>query len=92
MGLKFDLIFLDGEKTEYPDYYDIILDCLKPGGYILADNTLWDGHVVDPNYDKDPQTIGIRRFNDMVQADPRTEVAMIPIRDGITIIRKKTNS
>lgn len=92
LGLKFDLIFLDGEKTEYPDYYDIILDCLKPGGYILADNTLWDGHVVDPHYDKDPQTIGIRRFNDMVQADPRTEVAMIPIRDGITIIRKKTNS
>jgi predicted O-methyltransferase YrrM len=58
---------------------------------MIADNTLWDGHVVDSAYDKDPQTIGVRRFNDMVQADERTEVAMIPIRDGLTIIRKIEN-
>ena len=88
LGLMFDMIFLDGDKTQYPEYYRILMDYLKPGGYMIADNTLWDGHVVDSAYDKDPQTIGVRRFNDMVQADERTEVAMIPIRDGLTIIRK----
>ena len=89
LGLMFDLIFLDGEKMEYPDYYTVLMDYLNPGGYMIADNTLWDGHVVDCNYDKDPQTIGVRRFNDMVQADSGTEVAMIPIRDGLSIVRKK---
>lgn len=91
LGLLFDMIFLDGDKTQYPEYYRILMDYLKPGGYMIADNTLWDGHVVDSAYDKDPQTIGVRRFNDMVQADERTEVAMIPIRDGLTIIRKIEN-
>ncbi len=89
LGLKFDMIFLDGEKREYPDYYDVLLDYLRPGGYMIADNTLWDGHVVDSEYDSDPQTIAVRKFNDMVKADDRVEVAMIPIRDGLTIIRKK---
>ena len=89
LGLMFDMIFLDGEKTQYPEYYEILMDWLKPGGYMIADNTLWDGHVVDSGYDKDPQTIGVRRFNDMVRADEGVEVAMIPIRDGLTIIRKK---
>ena len=91
IGLEFDMIFLDGDKTQYPEYNRILMDYLKPGGYMIADNTLWDGHVVDSAYDKDPQTIGVRRFNDMVQADERTEVAMIPIRDGLTIIRKIEN-
>ena len=89
LGLKFDMIFLDGEKREYPDYYAAFLDYLKPGGYMVADNTLWDGHVVDSNYDSDPQTVAVRKFNDMVKADERVEVAMIPIRDGLSIIRKK---
>lgn len=89
LGLTFDMIFLDGEKREYPDYYDVLLDYLRPGGYMIADNTLWDGHVVESEYDSDPQTIAVRRFNDMVKADDRVEVAMIPIRDGLTIIRKK---
>ncbi len=89
MGIEFDMIFLDGEKTQYPEYYTVLMDYLKPGGYMIADNTLWDGHVVDESYDKDPQTAGVKRFNDMVQADKRTEVAMIPLRDGLTIIRKK---
>lgn len=88
LGLEFDMVFLDGEKTEYPAYYEVIMDCLKPGGYILADNTLWDGHVADPAYDRDPQTVAIRKFNDIVAADKRVEVAMIPVRDGITIIKK----
>lgn len=89
LGLKFDMIFLDGEKREYPDYYTVLLDYLKPSGYMIADNTLWDGHVVDKNYDSDPQTAAVRTFNDMVASDERVEVAMIPIRDGLTIIRKK---
>lgn len=87
LGVKFDMVFMDGEKRQYPQYYEMLLDWVKPGGYILADNTLWDGHVVDSAYDRDPQTIAIRRFNDMVHADPRVEVSMIPVRDGITIIR-----
>ena len=89
LGLKFDLIFLDAEKREYPDYYNALLEYLKPGGYMIADNTLWDGHVVDGAYDQDPQTVAVRKFNDMARADQRVEVAMIPIRDGLTIIRKK---
>ena len=89
LGLKFDLIFLDAEKREYPDYYNALLEYLKPGGYMIADNTLWDGHVVDKEYDSDPQTAAVKRFNDMVCADERVEVAMIPIRDGLSIISKK---
>ena len=89
LGLEFDMIFLDGEKREYPEYYESLLQYLRPGGYMIADNTLWDGHVVDKEYDSDPQTIAVRKFNDTVRADERVEVAMIPIRDGLTIIRKK---
>ena len=88
LGLMFDMIFLDGEKREYPDYYTALLNYLKPGGYMIADNTLWDGHVVDKDYDSDPQTAAVKRFNDMVADDERVEVAMIPIRDGLTIIRR----
>ena len=89
LGIMFDMIFLDGEKREYPDYYTVLLNYLKPGGYMIADNTLWDGHVADSNYDSDPQTVAVKKFNDMVVADERVEVAMIPIRDGLSIIRKK---
>lgn len=89
LGMQFDLVFMDGEKRQYPQYYEMVLDYVRPGGYILADNTLWDGHVVDPGYGRDEQTVAIRRFNDMVAADGRVEVAMIPIRDGLSIIRKK---
>lgn len=91
LGLKFDMIFLDGEKRQYPDYYTALLEYLKPGGYMIADNTLWDGHVVDKEYDSDPQTVAVRKFNDMVATDDRVEVAMIPIRDGLTIVRKIEN-
>ena len=91
LGLEFDMIFLDGEKREYPEYYESLLQYLRPGGYMIADNTLWDGHVVDREYDSDPQTVAVKKFNDMVTADERVEVAMIPIRDGLTIIRKIEN-
>jgi predicted O-methyltransferase YrrM len=89
LGLQYDMVFLDGEKREYPEYYSSLLEYLKPGGFMIADNTLWDGHVVEKEYDSDPQTIAVRKFNDMVRNDSRVEVAMIPIRDGLTIIRKK---
>ena len=85
----FDLIFLDAEKREYPDYYKQLFKYLKVGGYIIADNTLWDGHVVDPEYSKDRQTKAIKEFNDIVAADTRvTAVSIVPIRDGLTIIRR----
>ena len=87
--LKFDLAFIDGDKKQYVDYYRLVMEHLRPGGYILADNTLWDGHVVDAAYDKEKQTVGIRMFNDMVAADESVEKVIIPMRDGLTLIRKK---
>lgn len=83
-----DMIFIDADKRQYPAYYEECLRLLRPGGFMLADNTLWDGHVVDPAYGRDPQTAGIRRFNDTVAADSRVEKVMLPLRDGLTIIRK----
>ena len=88
MGVKFDLAFIDGNKREYIAYYELALEHLSDGGWILADNTLWDGHVIDPAY-KDAQTNGVRAFNDYVRADERVEEVILPLRDGLTIIRKK---
>lgn len=85
---SFDFIFIDADKREYTAYYDAVMPLLRHGGYILADNTLWDGHVVDPAYDRDRQTLGVRQFNDTVAADPRVEKVIIPLRDGLTLIRK----
>lgn len=90
LGIMFDMMFLDGDKRTYAETYDALLPLLNPGGIILADNTLWDGHVVDPQYDRDSQTVGIRRFNDRIAEDDRVEKVIVPIRDGLTIIRKKT--
>lgn len=83
----FDMIFMDGDKREYRRYYEALMPLLKPGGYLLADNTLWDGHVLEEN-PKSPQTRGIREFNDFVAADCGVEKVIIPVRDGITVIRK----
>ena len=88
LGITFDLIFMDGDKRTYCETYEALLPLLRPGGLILADNTLWDGHVCDLAYDHDKQTQGIRRFNDRVAADARVERVMLPLRDGITMIRK----
>ena len=88
LGVTFDMAFIDGDKRTYCECYDMVLGVLRPGGFIVADNTLWDGHVVDPAYDHDHQTQGIRRFNDYVAQDPRTEQVILPLRDGLTIIRK----
>ncbi len=87
-GLKFDLVFIDADKRHYTDYYEAVLPRLNEGGYILADNTLWDGHVVqDDVRESDLQTQGILAFNDHVAADPRVEKVILPVRDGLTIIR-----
>lgn len=89
LGVTFDLAFVDGDKRTYVETYEIVLRLLRPGGYIIADNTLWDGHVTDPAYDHDHQTQGIRQFNDYVAADNRVEQVIVPLRDGLTLIRKK---
>ena len=83
------MAFIDGDKRTYKETYEMVLSVLRPGGFILADNTLWDGHVVDPAYQKDSQTHGIETFNDMVAQDDRVEKVILPLRDGLTLIRKK---
>lgn len=89
LGVTFDLAFIDGDKRTYLETYEMALGITNRGGYILADNTLWDGHVVDAAYDHDQQTQGIRKFNDFIVNDPRVEVVILPLRDGLTLIRKK---
>lgn len=89
LGVTFDLAFVNGDKRTYVETYEMVLRLLRPGGYIIADNTLWDGHVTDPAYDHDHQTQGIRQFNDHVAADNRVEQVIVPLRDGLTLIRKK---
>lgn len=87
-GGDFDLVFIDADKKEYCDYLDLVLPLVREGGWILADNTLWDGHIVDPAYDKDKQTVALRAFNDKVAQDERLEKVILPLRDGLTIIQK----
>jgi len=89
LKIEFDLAFMDGDKRTYRDCYEMVMSILKPGGFILADNTLWDGHVVDHAYDKDQQTRGIETFNDYIAHDQRVEQVILPLRDGLTLIRKK---
>ena len=87
----FDLVFIDANKREYCEYYNLVFDRVRPGGFIIADNTLWDGKVVEWGKKLDAQTAGILQFNDMVAADERVEKVIVPIRDGLTIIHKKRN-
>ncbi|MBQ9284806.1 MAG: class I SAM-dependent methyltransferase [Bacteroidaceae bacterium] len=89
----FDFVFIDADKRHYTDYYNAVMPIVHPGAFILADNTLWDGHVVDTDAvhqtaGKDAQTQGIKAFNDLVAADSRVERVILPLRDGLTIIRK----
>ena len=88
LGVVFDMAFIDGDKRTYLQTYENVLPLMRQGGFILADNTLWDGHVVDAAYDHDHQTQGIKAFNDFVATDPRVERVIVPLRDGLTIIRK----
>lgn len=85
----FDLIFIDANKRDYCAYYDIAFDKLRKGGIILADNTLWNGKVVDEKFENDDQTKGVMKFNNHIKEDIRIEKVILPIRDGLTIIRKK---
>lgn len=86
LGVRFDMAFLDGDKRTYCETYQAVVPLMEHGGFIVADNTLWDGHVVDPNY-HDEQTEGVRRFNDLVAQDSRVSRVMVPVRDGLTLIR-----
>lgn len=88
LGVKFSMAFLDGDKRTYPETYRNVMPMMEKGGFIIADNTLWDGHVADPAYN-DGQTEGIRLFNDLVAKDMRVEKVIVPIRDGLTLIRVK---
>lgn len=89
LDTHFDLVFIDANKRDYVAYYEMAMQVLNPGGFIIADNTLWDGKVVTCTEKIDAQTAGILAFNDHVAADDRVEVVIIPLRDGLTIIHKK---
>lgn len=85
---RFGLVFIDADKRQYPAYYAEAKRLLAPGGYIIADNVLWDGHVADPAR-HDPQTEGVREFNRLAAEDPDMETVILPLRDGLSIIRKQ---
>lgn len=90
MGLSdIDMAFIDADKRHYMDFYEMLLPRMRQGGFILADNTLWYGHVVeDSTRESDLQTLGIKRFNDFLAKDQRVEKVIVPVRDGLTLIRK----
>ena len=87
---SFDLIFMDADKQQYPDYYALCIDKLNPGGVMLADNVLWSGKVVETEAYNEPDTSGILKFNKLVKSDERVEVIILPIRDGLSVIRKSS--
>ena len=86
---QYDLVYIDANKREYCEYYDLVFDMVRPGGLILADNVIWDGKVCQDPLPQDKQTLGIAAFNDKVSSDPRVESVILPLRDGLNIIRKK---
>lgn len=88
-AMLYDIVYMDANKREYCEYYDLVFDMVRPSGLILADNVLWDGKVCQDPLPQDKQTLGIARFNDMVTSDPRVESVILPLRDGLNIIRKK---
>ena len=83
----FDLVFIDADKISYPTYYDLVIDKVNVGGFILADNVIWEGKVLNANT-KERDTQAIITFNDKVQNDPRVENVLLPIRDGLMMVRK----
>ncbi len=87
---SFDLVFIDADKQNYSKYFDLVIDKLNPGGVILADNVLWSGKIVDDkSREKDKDTIALHAFNEKVSKDERLEAVLLPIRDGIMMLRKK---
>jgi predicted O-methyltransferase YrrM len=85
----FDMVFIDADKRLYSEYYDLIFDKVRPGGIILADNTLWNGKVLEHPSDNDKQTLGILIFNEKIKQDKRIEKVILPLRDGLTVIYKR---
>lgn len=95
LGERYDLVFIDANKRQYVEYYDLVMEYLNDGGFIIADNTLWDGKVVNVENLKakrDAQTNGIMAFNDRVKNDTRVEKVIVPLRDGLTLIHKLPQS
>lgn len=88
-GEKYDFVFIDANKRQYDEYFELVLPVLEPGGLIVADDILWDGKVYAETVPDDPQTESLVRFNDKIAGDPRVEVVVLPLRDGISLIRKK---
>jgi len=88
MNEIFDLVFIDADKEEYMAYYEAVLPKVRQGGYMLVDNTLWDGKVLKPVDPKDKETIAIMKFNEFIAKDTRIEKVLLPVRDGLTLIRK----
>jgi predicted O-methyltransferase YrrM len=88
LGETFDLVFIDAHKDEYEHYYQLVMDKLKPGGFIIADNVLWGGKVLEETI-SDSTTRSIHKFNQMVTADLRVENLLMPLRDGIMLIKKR---
>ena len=89
LNQQFDLVFMDADKRKYIDYYELVLPLLNQGGYIIADNTLWDGHVLEEPHHTDMQTIGIKAFNELVAKDERVEKVILPLRVGLKKKKKK---
>ena len=87
MNERWDFAFIDADKREYVAYYEMLLPLMRPGGFIVADNTLWYGHVLEEARHSDVQTRGVQAFNDLVASDSRVEKVILPLRDGLTIIR-----
>lgn len=88
LDIIFDLVFIDGDKREYIDYYKVVIDKVKPGGFIIADNVLWGGKTLEPGT-RDPQARGIIEFNEMIPGQTNVENIILPVRDGLMLIRKK---
>ena len=90
LATTFDLVFIDADKANYTNYFDLVIDKVRPGGYIMADNVLWSGKVLEKNRKKDdPDTLTILAFNEKVADDPRVQNVLLPIRDGLMMLRKK---
>ena len=89
LDYTFDLIFIDADKENYSTYYDLIIDSVRKGGIIIADNTLWSGKVLDTEKYNDVDTVGLREFNKKITKDERVENLLLPVRDGLMILQKK---
>lgn len=88
LSYDWDIVFLDADKSNYTNYYNMVFDNVRPGGYIIADNVLWNGKVIDENSHDEIDTKAILAFNKMIQADDRVQNVLLPIRDGLMVARK----